>query len=176
MRCVFTVAGALLLAACESRCQTVKSAVCAGDASVHVLYVDGSEEVEPKEALQVGCDKVVVAGNAHAVGWSVLVANCCTSYPIATSVAVLRDGRRRVIAADQTVYEWRFVQWRVVGDARRVAILSGPVHGGASLASLYDAGTGRRLATWSGGGRSPAWAVRWKRDFAAGGTAGSGRE
>ena len=41
----------------------------------------------------------------------------------------------------QMVWEWRFV-----GEGKRVAVLSGPVHGDAAVAGLYNTDNGRVLA------------------------------
>ena len=152
--------GVLLIATYTSHSQTIKSAHCGDDGTLQVVYDDGTTKQQPREDLQVGCDNATIAGDKDTVGWSVLVTNCCTSYPIATSVAVLSRGRTRVFSAKQMVWRWKFVS-----DAKRLAVLSGPVHGNAVQATLYDIRSGRRLATWNGRGQSPSWASSWKQDF-----------
>ena len=92
-----------------------------------------------------------------------LVENCCTSYPIPIAVVVYRNGRQRVISPGQMVWEWRFID-----EGKRVAVLSGPVHGDATAASLYDAQSGRVLATWDGKGTGPNWTTGWEQQFAEG--------
>lgn len=160
MRWLYTVGVFLLIAACSSPSQTIKSAYCGDDGILQTVYEDGTTKPQPKEHLQVGCDNATVADDKETVGWSVLVANCCTSYPIPTSVAVLSHGRKRVFSAEQMVWQWRFVR-----GAKRLALLSGPVHGNAVLATLYDVRSGRQLATWNGGGEAPSWASSWKPEF-----------
>ncbi len=160
MRCLYAVGAFLLTAFVSMRAQTVTRAYCADDGTVHMVYGDGTETPQPKEPLQVRCDSATIADDRETVGWSVLVDNCCTSYPIAQSVAVLSHGQKPLYSTNQMVWRWRFTR-----GANRLALLSGPVHGNASEAILYDVPTGRRLATWNGRGRSPAWASGWKQEF-----------
>ena len=160
MRWLFTLGAFLLLAPSASHGQAIKRAYCGADATLHIVYVDGTKSSQHKEPSQVACDHIVVASDGHTVGWSVLEPNCCTSYPIPLSVAVLHNGRKRVIPADQMVWEWHFV-----GNAAKLAILSGPVHGNAALATLYDLRSGRKLVTWTGDGTPPTWASGWEEDL-----------
>lgn|SRR5215472_4715112 len=92
---------------------------------------------EPKP---VGCEPITVAAEGRTVGWSVLVENCCTSYRIPTSVAVYCDGKRTIISPGQMVWEWRFLD-----EGKSVAVLSGPVHGEATVANLYDVHSGKAI-------------------------------
>lgn len=160
MRWLYTVGVFLLIATCASPGQTIKSAYCGDDGILQTVYEDGTTKPQPKEHLQVGCDNATVADDKETVGWSVLVGNCCTSYPVPTSVAVLSHGRKRVFSVEQMVWQWRFVS-----GAKRLALLSGPVHGNAVKATLYDVRSGRLLATWDGGGEAPSWASGWKPEF-----------
>ena len=150
----------LLIVTCSSHGQALKSASCGQDGILQLVYDDGTTRQQSKEPLQVGCDSVVLAAGKDTVGWSVLVENCCTSYPIASSVVILSRGRKRVFAAEQMVWRWKFIS-----SAQSFAMLSGPVHGNAAQATLYDIQSGRRLATWNGSGNPPLWAVEWKPDF-----------
>ena len=50
--------------------QAVKHAYCGNDGVLQVVYFDGKAKQQPKEALQVGCDGVVVANDKSTVGWS----------------------------------------------------------------------------------------------------------
>ena len=160
MRWLYTVSVSFLLVTCTSFGQTIKRASCGKDGALLIVYEDGTTKRQPREHLQVGCDEATVAGDRQTVGWSVLVANCCTSYPIATSVAVLSRGRKRVFTGEQMVGDWKFV-----GGSEKVALLWGPVHGNAAKATLYDVRSGRQLVTWNGTGESPAWAFGWKGKF-----------
>jgi hypothetical protein len=90
----------------------------------------------------------------------VLVDNCCTSYAIPTAIVVYKDGRKTVISPGQMIYEWHFV-----ACGGRVAVLSGPVHGRASAASLYRVRRGELLVAWTGNGEVPDWALGWEQQF-----------
>lgn len=50
--------------------------------------------------------------------------------------------------------------------SQRVAVLSGPVHGEAREANLYDAHSGKVIAAWAGDGTAPNWAIGWEQQFA----------
>lgn len=102
MRWFFTLFVFLILAR-SSHSQALKSAHCGQDGTLQLAYDDGTTRQQPKEPLQVGCDSVVIAADNSTVGWSVLVENCCTSYPIASSVVILSHGRKRVFATEQMV-------------------------------------------------------------------------
>ena len=160
MRRCFLGVAVLMAAGCPAYSQTVERAVCGEDGKAHIVYTGGRAKVVAPEAGQTGCDRMTVAADGRLVGWSVLSNNCCTSYPIATAVAVMKDGRKRIFFADQSVWQWKFVE----GD-RCVAVLSGPVHGAASAALLFEVASGRRLAAWNGAGEAPAWARGWESQF-----------
>lgn len=152
--------GVLAVPAYRSYCQTIKGAECGKSGNAQRIYADGKTKQQPKESGQVGCDHVVIADDRQTAGWSVLIDSCCTSYPIPLSVVVINHGRKRVFWPEQTVWEWTFVS-----GGRKLALLSGPVHGGAANAILYDVRSGRRLTTWNGGGHPPTWASGWKDEF-----------
>jgi hypothetical protein len=102
-----------------------------------------------------------VADDKQTVGWAITADNsCCTSYPIAIAVVVSRNSKKTVIASSQMVWEWHFVS-----RGKRLAILSGPVHGSAAEAILFAARDGKKLAAWNGSGTVPVWADMWKDDF-----------
>jgi len=140
--------------------QQVSSAYCGKDRKAHIVYRDNSEEAVDPVVRQIGCEHVTVAGDGATVGWSVLAENCCTSYPIPTSIVVYRKRKQAVISPGQMVWDWRFVD-----NGARVAVLSGPVHGEAAGASLYEAHTARPLKEWEGKGAPPDWAAGWQDKF-----------
>lgn len=154
------LASALLLACPALRAQAVSRAYCGDDKRAHVVFKNGTTKAVPPEAQQVGCDAFSIAADAHTVGWSALFDNYGTSYPIALTLALFRNGKKIAISPNQMIFEWRFV-----GNGEDVAVLSGPVHGGASVASLYDSRLGKRLETWNGTGTPPEWAKAWKDQF-----------
>ena len=104
---------------------------------------------------------VSVADDHRTFGWSMQVENCCTSYPISVAVIVMTDGKATVVRSDQMVWQWHFVD-----HGNRFAVLSGPVHGDATEADLYDVHTGQKLTTWRGSGHAPEWAGGWEEQFA----------
>ncbi len=140
--------------------QTIVRAYAGKDGKAHLEYAGGATRTVPPEKKQVGCDHVSVAEDRRTVGWSVLVENCCTSYPVPIAVVLYRDGKKTVIATGQMISQWRFV-----GRGERVAALSGPVHGYASEAVLVDARSGKRLESWNGQGTVPQWAKGWEEEF-----------
>jgi hypothetical protein len=138
------VAGALFtLSAAES--QTVSRAYIGKDKKAHVVYGTRTVVVPPEEK-QVDCEAIQIAGDKRTVGWSVLVENCCTSYPIPTSVVIMVAGKKTVITPGMMIFEWHF-------EARgeRVAMLIGPVHGDAAGANLYEPRSGKLVDSWKSG-------------------------
>jgi hypothetical protein len=161
-RLVVVFSCALLMSlTCTVTAQAVSRAYCGKDGKAHLVYRDGAARTAPTQPQQIGCDHVTVATDGRTVGWSVLVDNCCTSYPIPIAVVIYNDGKQTVISPDQMVWEWRFIE-----EGKRVAVLSGPVHGDAAAANLYDAHDGKPLARWDGKGTPPTWALGWEQRFA----------
>jgi hypothetical protein len=126
---------------------------------VHV-EADGKEITYTLHEEEVGFGDLAIASDHRTVGWTVMVGNCCTSYPVPASLVLYRGNKKTVISPGQMIWEWRFA-----GGSERVAILSGPVHGSAARAQLYEAGTGKLLRTWEGRRDAPAWAEQWKDRF-----------
>jgi hypothetical protein len=142
--------------------QTVERAYCGQDGKAHLVYADHSSKTISPEEQQVGCTDMSVADDHRTVGWSIQVENCCTSYPISVAVIAIRDGKTAVLRSDQMVWQWHFLD-----HGNRIAVLSGPVHGTATKATLYDALSGKNLATWEGSGNVPEWADGWEDQFAS---------
>ena len=162
MFCRYTLATAVILfIAHAGSAQTVERAYAANDGNAHVAFAEGIDKAIKRQPKQVGCADVSVADDGHTVGWSVLVDNCCTSYPIPTSIVVYKDGHQHVIAPGQMIWKWRFIE-----RGSQIAVLSGPVHGWASEARLYD-WHGKQLASWDGRNTPPAWAQTWQQEFQA---------
>jgi hypothetical protein len=160
-RLLFWLALAIFaLIAPRASAQNVSRAYCDKDGKAHIVYRGGAERTLPVEPGQVGCDHISIAADGRTVGWSVLVENDGTSYPIAISVLLYRDKSQTVISPAQAVWEWQFID-----GGKRVAVLSGPLHGGASEAKLYDSHSGKVLATWAGKSTTPNWAEGWQEKF-----------
>jgi hypothetical protein len=98
----------------------------------------------------------MVASDHQTVGWLVVVPNCCTSYPIPTTLAVYKSGRVvQRIRDGMMIYKWGFLD-----RGRRIAVSSGTVHGMTGIhLTLYDSQTGKTLQTWDGDdyGAAPKW-------------------
>ena len=151
----------LAFVASAAAAQDVSRAYCGKDGKAHLVYRDGAAETPATEPKQVGCDHITVARDGRTVGWSVLAENCCTSYSTPIAVVVFHNRKQTVILPGQMVWEWRFLN-----DGKRVAVLSGPVHGDATIAVLYDANDGKALERWSGKTTPPNWAAGWEKQFA----------
>ena len=90
--------------------QTVARAYADNDGKAHVAFANGVDKIIKPQPEQVGCADVSVADDGRTVGWSVLVQNCCTSYPISTSIVVYKDGHQHVITTRQMIWKWRFIE------------------------------------------------------------------
>lgn len=162
MYCRVAIVVAMFLLLHTAIAQTVSRAYAGEDGIVHLVYANGAAKTVRREKQQVGCENILVAADKLTVGWSVLERNCCTSYPIATAIVLYRDGRKTTISPPQAIYEWRFTD----GD-ERIAVLFGPVHGGAAGVNLYDVRSGELAASWTGIGPVPPWAKDkdWEGEF-----------
>ncbi len=154
------VALAMFIGVINAGGQTVERVYCGQDGKAHVVYADHSSKIIPPEAQQVGCADMSIADDHRTLGWSMQVENCCTSYPISVAVIAMRNGKTTVLRSDQMVWQWHFID-----HGNRIAVLSGPVHGTATEANLYDVLTGKKLATWEGSGSVPEWAGSWEDQF-----------
>jgi hypothetical protein len=160
MHCRVAIVTAMFLFIPTAIAQTVSRAYAGEDRKAHVVYANGAAKTVPPEKKQVGCESILVAADKHTVGWSVLVKNCCTSYPIATAIVLYRDDRKTIVSPPQVIYQWHFI-----GGGDRIAVLFGPVHGGAAGADLYDVHSGELAASWNGERPIPPWAKDWEGEF-----------
>ena len=114
---------------------------------VHLVYSNGQDVQMPKEKDQVSTQTPVIAPDHETVGWAVETPNCCTSYPIPTTLVIYRSGRvMQRINDGMMVYKWQFL-----ARGRQVAVSSGTVHGMEIIhLTLYDSRTGKQLKTWNG--------------------------
>ena len=158
-RCAPISCLALVLIVRPSLTQTVSHAYIGNDGKAYVIFANGAVKIMPPERQQVGCDNILVDSDKHTVAWSMLVDNCCTSYPVPIAIVLYRDGKKRVISTGQMIWKWRFVR------EGRIAVVSGPVHGLAAEANLYSIQSGRVLESWNGHGNSPEWAKDWEDEF-----------
>jgi hypothetical protein len=162
MYCRIAIVTAMFLFIHTAIAQNVSRAYAGEDGKAHVVYANGAAKTVPPEKQQVRCESILVAADKRTVGWSVLVKNCCTSYPIATAIVLYRNGRKTIVSPPQAIYQWHFT-----GGGDRIAVLFGPVHGGAAGANLYDVRSGEIAASWNGKGPIPPWAKDWQNEFGA---------
>src|SRR5690349_6458202 len=74
---------------------------------------------------QVGFTRPRISQDHHLVGWLTLVPNCCTSYPIPSTLVILRNGRIiRRFREDLPIFRWTFSD-----DGTAVAYQMSTVHG-----------------------------------------------
>src|SRR5271165_113197 len=88
----------LLFLSTRSNGQIISKAYCGEDGNAHITYVSGKSVDPTPQPKQVGCANIAVAMDGHTVGWTVLVENCCTSYPIPTSLMVMKNGRSTALS------------------------------------------------------------------------------
>ena len=95
------------------------------------------------EPDQQGFDEAHVSPDGHTVGWLVLEANCCTSYPLPTELVLFRDGHIVQRLTGRTVI-WA---WAFSPDGKAVAWRERTAHGASSiLYSLRRVSDGHLLA------------------------------
>jgi len=156
------ILSALCLSALPVHSQIISRAFTAKDGAVRVVERSGATKSIALEPKQVGTEHLRIAPDRRTVGWSVLIENCCTSYPVPVTVNVYRDGKKVSISPDGLmVWEWRFV-----GRGDRIAVLYGPVHGYAAGANLYDTRNGKLLASCNTPCKAPRWANEWQTTLA----------
>ncbi len=139
--------------------QTVSRAYIGEDKRVHLVFSNGATKVMTPEPKQVDCAQVAISPDHRTVAWTMLIDNCCASYPVDIAIIVYRNGHKTVITPGQMVHEWRFEP-----GGNRIAVLSGPTHGWAGQAQLYSI-SGKLLASWHGNGEPPSWAESWEDEF-----------
>jgi len=146
-----------MLPAVPARCQPIPitKAYIGSDGLAHVER-NGRDRAISNELGQVAVEDLKVASDA--VGWLVEQNNCCTSYPVATSLVIFAAGRKRVFYERQMIYDWYFL-----GNGEQVALSIGPTHAGPiPHFLLYDTHSGRTLQEWWGSQSNepiPLWAT-----------------
>jgi hypothetical protein len=121
-----------------------RSATLAPDRATLVLHTSHGDVRAPRiDPDQQGFDEPHVAADGRTVGWLVLESNCCTSYPLPTSLVLYRDGKLlRRFADGMAIWAWNFAR-----DGHAVAYRQRAPHGiGTIVYTLRDIDDGRRLA------------------------------
>lgn len=111
----------------------------------------------PKEPSQVATRALAVAPDRRSAGWLVEVPNCCTSYPVPTTLILYRGGLPLLrLATGQAIWGWRYH-----AGGRQVAFYAGPTHGeDIRNYQLCEVRSGRLIDNWMGrpgDARAPAW-------------------
>jgi len=105
--------------------RSIKNAYVDQTGYVHILRADGQDIQVAGEKDQVSADSPVVSPDHQIVGWLVEMPNCCTSYPVPTTLVVYTSGRIvQRINDGMMIYKWAFLD-----RGRRIAVSSGTVHG-----------------------------------------------
>lgn len=147
--CMMTLAAASVLIA-QPKPTTLTKVYVSSDGLAHVVDGQGKDVAIPKEKTQVAVSEPKLAPDKQSAGWLILQDNCCTSYPIPTSVAVYTAKKTRLLGDGLMVYDWCFV-----GEGSQVALSTGTVHGMTSRhLSLYHSRSGILLEVWNEDGRS----------------------
>src|ERR1051326_8813772 len=90
-------AAAFLCLISGAMAQTITRATISEDGRARVTFENGVEQTIPPEKKQVRVDEIAIADGGSVVGWTILVKNCCTSYPIPMSIVAYRTGAKTVI-------------------------------------------------------------------------------
>ena len=126
------------------------------DGLAHLVSASGVDRAINKQPGQVAVESLQLSPDRRAAGWLVEVANCCTSYPIPTSLVIHTTDSKHVIADGLMIYDWKFVE-----NGRAIAISSGTVHGMTiRRLTLYSVRSGKVLQHWEGNlnATPPSWA------------------
>jgi len=126
--------------------------------AIHIVYSDGRHFVEdspPKKESTpehvvlnaMGFSNAQLADDRQALGWTVQVDNCGTSYTIPLSLTIFRSGKViQTIEPGPMIWGWMFRP-----GGHQVVVASGPIHGSMSgRVGLFDVKLGKRLAEVSG--------------------------
>lgn len=126
---------------------------------VHVVDSDGNDVAPPLEKNQIDTTEEKIASDQQTVGWLVeFNVGDGTSYPIALSLVVYRDGKiLHRFETTMVIADWQFVE-----GGKQVAFYTNTLHGdfGAHY-ELHDVSSGHLLAQYNGhrGAKAPAWAA-----------------
>ena len=127
------------VAALYISCSATSSEWC--DHSVmHIITDDGREVLPPLEKDQVGCGSPQISEDRTEAGWLIESDNCCTSYPISTTLVVFRFGKgTRRFESGMAIMGWGFV-----AHGRQVMFHTDVLHGdSAPHDEIRDVETGR---------------------------------
>jgi hypothetical protein len=126
---------------------------------VHVVDSDGNNVTPPLEKNQIDTTEAKIAGDKETVGWLVeFNVDDGTSYPIALSLVVYRDGKiLHRFETTMVIAGWQFVE-----GGKQVAFYTTTLHGDSGAHyELHDVTSGHLLAQYNGhrGSKAPGWAA-----------------
>jgi hypothetical protein len=126
---------------------------------VHVVDSGGNDVTPPQEKNQIDATEAKIADDKQTVGWLVeFKVDDGTSYPIALSLIVYRDGK--ILHRFETTMV--IAGWQFVGGGKQVAFYTTTLHGDSGAHyELHDVTSGHLLAQYNGhrGAEAPAWAA-----------------
>lgn len=127
------------------------------DGLIHLVTSTGHDNPIKKMEGQVGVSSPRLSADKQFAGWTIEQANCCTSYPIPTSLAIY-SGKKLLYLHDKKMV----VGWCFVPGKPQVVLATETVHGWTAAPDLYlySARSGGLLNKWSGEADAPlpAWA------------------
>jgi hypothetical protein len=172
------LAGLLVFVGSAAQASGFRSAIVSEDGARITMYSGGRAEYAPRtHPDQNGFGEPKISANRKVVGWTVLVANCCTSYPLPRALVLYQHGKpARILTPTFSIWEWYFLP-----DGRSVAYMESLPHGLVptfyQLARISDGKTVASFECWPGGmeggppepthkpeGGIPGWVQAFKPD------------
>jgi len=133
-------------------------AVLSPDERTLTLVTPKGQTLAPKtQPDQVGFTSAQLSADHRLAGWLTLVPNCCTSYPIPSTLVIMKNGK----VVQKFREELAIFHWAFSADGATVAYQGSTVHGcAATFYRLRRVSDGEILATFecnceSGGARLP---------------------
>ena len=163
------VALAGIWAPCSSgqshRSLRVESARIGPDHRVYLRWTGQAERAQPPGEEQADTEDLKIAPDRSAAAWLIGRMDLSdASYPEAFELQVAWNGKRA-----HSIFPGRVIsQWQFQDDGRRIALYDETGHGGQfGKATLYDAQTGKLLATWSPDAKTapPVWAAPFHAEW-----------
>jgi len=146
----------VITCAVTAQAQEIERAISCPRGTVQVVFKNGKNTTVAEERDQVDHGEFIASRDGHAVGWTEMFPNCCTSYPIPLVVTIYRNGHVRRFRSGMMIYQWQF--WK---DGVQIAFCSGTVHSDRGVTcELHDVASRRTLASFEGmpNDQSPDWA------------------
>jgi hypothetical protein len=113
---------------------------------LQIRIADGRVIPIKKKPAQEAFDRIEVAADGSALGWTEEYPNCCTSYPIPLTLVIYFGGSTREFKGRELpIFNWHFT-----ADSRQFAFEQETVHGGMGVHyELHEVRTGRLVAEFT---------------------------